>query len=805
MHGFHRERSSLLSRVSAVLVPALTAIVIAVGFVPECFSSLPFHSAELHGHVSITKKLAEFLRHGRLFFFDHWCFTGWPVFSHAPPFPYLASAFFSYPLAFFSQEPARLSCQLLTGILLAGLPFSIFLAARGLLPRGEDGRERGSPFLLGVAASLFGTWFLAHPGSNFGLGAKSGTQLGHLPGLFSWHLLLLYAGLILRVGSPSTSERKPISPLLLSFAIAALLLTEPHSAAFALLFGGFLFLWRGFSFGIVFTHLLGLGISAFWWLPTAIADRPLSAAMPAGSPGDFFTLLLRLSPENAFRALLPQYAGSLSLVPVTMIACFASLLYPMVRRHRVLLTGLFLTVLSVFLLKSDFAAKLSPISLDPVKFLAPAVLLFITLLSAVPVMLARGSAPSAVLLALILIVVQLQEFLLWDSTLTATGLKNFSSEAKILDFLSETKSQTAGGSERLYIERPLEGSRKDYSFPYLVSQLGDETGLESASGLFPEQSPVGEFIETAAGGLGLNVFPSPVLRAAGETFTPEERIQQLRDFGVSKILRVRLAENAPLQITGMAPPAVSGPVEIFSIGPAAPAIAPPSKRLIGYRDLSGSLPFEVLERVFYTHHDLWKTFEIILLRQEDVVPADVEQVLFNSKDEQIFEAAKKLLVAEKRSSPLITRFINFPFVPESLSPETRPAAPRERFRDLCQRARDFFLDTGLPKTLLETPGTRPSSDEKLAAAASFDWESQRIHLSNLNVGRLIGVNYSYSTGWVSDEGTIFRGLGERMWFLPKFSEAELRYSVFRGSIALAGAVITAISVILTFLVARGRE
>ena len=147
------------------LVPGLTAVVLAVCFVPQCFSSEAFHSWDLHGHIALTARLREHMVHGRLFFFDHWWFTGWEAFRYYPPFGQILAAVVSFPLSLVSNDPVRLSCQSLLGLSIALLPLSMFGMAKELLSAKGERLSVTTSFPLACASSFLAVWFLGHPDS----------------------------------------------------------------------------------------------------------------------------------------------------------------------------------------------------------------------------------------------------------------------------------------------------------------------------------------------------------------------------------------------------------------------------------------------------------------------------------------------------------------------------------------------------------------------------------------------------------------------------------------------------------------
>ena len=87
---------------------------------------------------------------------------------------------------------------------------------------------------------------------------------------------------------------------------------------------------------------------------------------------------------------------------------------------------------------------------------------------------------------------------------------------------------------------------------------------------------------------------------------------------------------------------------------------------------------------------------------------------------------------------------------------------------------------------------------------TFDWKSQRIELANLRPGKLVRLNYSFSPFWISPDASVLRGMGERIWVLPKKDHVVLSYHPGRSLPALLGAGMT-IATLISGLALRSKR
>lgn len=754
----------------ANIFPLLTSIVLGLFFLPFFFSSEPFHTWDLHGHIALTERLTEQLQHGRLFFFDPWWFTGWEAFRFYPPLGQVLAAAVSLLLSPVSSEPARLSCQFLSGLSLVLLPFAFFGLAKEILRiGGEDTTKRR--ILAACSSSLFACWFLSHPEYYYGLGADAGVRLGLFSQLLGWHLLLAYVKQVIRLGNAEHPALISHSNFRVALIVCLLILTHTLTFLFAAAFGALYLIWSGRARQLLESHIIGGGLSSFWLLPATFLGREYAPLDQLPAKGDFISLILQMTPQDMLQALRPEFAPSFSHMPLLLLCTLVTLPILSTRRHPHFLAALVFTVLAVSIFVSDAFSRNFPFSLHLYRFLGLGILVFIALLSAAPAFWTKKRY-EAFCLVVILSLFEFQQLSLWKRVwpIPERGILK-DEQAVLLSLRKSFREQSPTAEQRVLFELPAAGDTPDFPSPhYLPSALARESHRETGNGLFIQSSLSQAFLINSVSQLKIDYYGTPELDSSDETNTAADFAGQLRDLGISTIVSLKNEKKSLLAPVALGAPEKVGPFYIYELGPGASVLKAGEKHLIGYSDLEGSLPFKVVEYVFYSNKSLYQNAELIQIRADAAIPPDLDLILINSADKEKFEQFSTTLRANASRGISIG---NLKFLDTNTD---QVGSQQEKLSSLINNARRYLLgQLNLPNKISGMPAIKapPSSLPKLQA----DWEGQRLTLSGLEPSRLYRLNYSYSPFWVSDQAEIYRGSAERMWILPKTSTVTLERSL----------------------------
>ena len=785
-----RDTSSLRQGAGGWLFPLITAAVIAVWLVPECFSSQPFHSWDLHGHVALTRRLAAMLLRGHLLFFDPWWFSGWPAFTFYPPLGHLLAALLSYPLSLLSTDPARLSCHLLLGLGIAGMPLSMFAMARVIFFADRTpSPTAGAHTLLGISSSLLALWFLLHSEYYYGLGSAAGTHLGLFSQVLGWHGLLFFSATLLRcLDAEESGGQPPLARMCLASTL--LLLVHTLTFVFAGTFAFFLLLVRRAPVRQWLAMLSGIGVSAFWLLPAVLFSRELAPLDQLPAQGDFLSLLFRYSPQGALRNIALGQGGP-AVMTLFFFGLFAAILHPRVRERTFLLSALFCCVLAESILVSDFFAANFPLGLHLYRFLGLSLLLFVGSLAVIPAALPRHARGAVVASCILLACGALHSASRTVPTdIPANGL-GFDDEQAVLEAFGPPPGTVDVPKNRVLFELLAADAYPNYPSPhFLPSELEHLSGRETLNGLFIQSSLTQAFILNTAVQLKLNFYGSPELTSSDEHFTPEDFLAQLHDFGVTTVVSTKPPEKSPIApLVGADRVKRFGKLFVYDIGKAEEPVRSTGKHVVVYVDRENTLPFKIVEYVFYSHKALWENSELIHLSPGEEIPPEADLIVINDGDEDDF-AATLAGFAQTAKTPLpAAKRIRFP----ELEPKAGMSA-RERLEHHINSARRYLigqLDLPGQVSALPTAGTAPAADPTV----TFDWKSQRIELANLRPGKLVRLNYSFSPFWISPDASVLRGMGERIWVLPKKDHVVLSYHPGRSLPALLGAGMTIVTLI----------
>lgn len=277
------------------------------------------------------------------------------------------------------------------------------------------------------------------------------------------------------------------------------------------------------------------------------------------------------------------------------------------------------------------------------------------------------------------------------------------------------------------------------------------------------------FIGGATWMFGAHMLTIPPLFREGFQKNDADFGRLLSDFGVTHVVATgdKFIEKLSLLGTSLVQ---AGPYRVFKLtAPPLPKVSVVTKPVVGYFDPEGTLPFKFVETFFFENRELREQLELVTLDDLSNIPPQV-----------------RVLLTPSAFRPASLETIGFDF-------DTHP--PVDHYRRVTQLNIDEATYARARRTL--DPFTakllsfaRPELQAMPEAKLEFRDEGQTIELHNLASQQIYRINYSYSPFWSSDQGTILRGGKERLYFIPRTTEATLTYKTLKYPPVLLGSLIS---------------
>jgi hypothetical protein len=760
-------------------------------------------SVDLPSHISLVRSMKEQLVQGRISFYDHTTFTGFPAFRFYGFVPALCTALLAFPLDLFGYDGARLATHLLLLVGVALFPFSFYFCARPLAVElvGGEGAFRDRRFGFAAMVAAFSFWFLNHDKQWFGIGAAAPMNIGLFAQLFGWHLLLLYLGSLLRL----QGERGRTAVPMVAVWYALLPLTHTVTFIHATYLGAMYFLFFGaLRTRILSSHLLGCMLAGFWLIPMVVLVGTYTAYDVSRPTGDFLEIFFRYPWYGLWRtgwSFLQGGEGSLELLRLLLLPLTGILL----AHHRVRKDGrpflLFVIVtLGILLSSSGFVATSIPLGLHYYRFFAGHFLVLAVLFSALPLVLGAGSTKRGLIEGLLCLVAILS----LASSIALPHAERDMIRAHVGTSYLDDEEQVLAHFRRL----PMKGRvyveyLKDYRrFPqlsahYLSSRLPTETGFESVVSSHLQESLAYRMIAGTANLLKAQTYNVPLLFTERADLEGADLIAQLSEFGITHVVCGRKVFCSTLEgILGREGIRI-GRYRIFELS-SEPLrkVEAVSKQLIGYVDQRGTLPFHLLQYYFYARADLFQSVQLIELNSVQNPPPGVAALVVNVGPTWRTEAIEGLI---KNTLPI--EFDRSPAILNHYAPHYPHNIEFDHYREI-----EVFLDQReLTNALTTLIGQSQAS--KVDRIPKFVWGNggQSFEVSDLVPGRFYRVNYSYFPYWKLTGGELFRGSGERIYFLAESERVEGRYSAWGMRSSWFGLGMTLLGLVVLFRIVLQRR
>lgn len=767
-------------------------------------TATPYASTDLSGHIALVERMQQHWKLGEFTFYDPLWFGGWPAFHFYGFLPHLFAGVFASLLQFYFSDAALVSVHVLSVLGVALLPFSIYYAAIPLARQIWTSRipqfDRAQ-FILAVFVGVFSFWFVNHDAKGLGIGGAAVFQVGLYPQLFGWHCLLLYLGALFRL--LHGNGKRP--SILLVILITLSLLSHNLSFLFCMFIGVMTFLVSyGRRYAVALSHLIGVGLGAFWLIPLMAEMPDYTTLSVVGSRGDFFELLFRYPLQDIWTTILSWTQGihsNLDLTNIlTLILAVGLLSHPLLHRSRTVIVAFVIVLLAVTVLSSKYVATSLPLGIHYYRFLGSALLAVIVILACVPVAFFRDAVTTSLAGAWLCVVQLSIVSLAMICFLSGMALEErsftrlkkeiptsyFDSQNELLEYL---KNEDQVG--RVLFEYQADDTVQKFPTPhYLSSRIGGVAGIETVNGLMTQSSLAYQFPTVSAQELGIEMYSVDLFISPLKTKGDAERIEELIGFGVTHIVTTRGVTQTRLADFLIAPVKTFAQFHVLRISESPrPIVRPVDKELVGYFDSYGDLPFKFIEHYFHSHPELSQRFSLIALEDKDRFPPGMAALILNGSLDRLpdRDLSSKMSVYEIEIWPST--------VIDPYRPKLKPNRERYTYFSL-----ERYLDRTLKliPSLLSLPEVARSSS---STSPTLKWEPnfQAFKLDGLEPGKMVLIDYSYFPYWLPNSGDLFRGFREKMFFLPERTSASFVYDRWSQSSTRLGVAISLLSVFILLL------
>ena len=775
---------------------------------------------DLPGQVAAVERMMLQLPHFRISSYDPAWFGGWGLGLFYAPLFHVLTALLAYPLALVSQYPAQFACHIGLALGCAALPFSMWYFVLPFARSMKKGQELSVSeiSILALAVCFLSFWFLNNDNENSSVGYGVVMGIGLYTQLWGWHMMFLHGGALCRW----LETKKRRYQILTVLFYAALFLTHSLTAVFVLGVVFMLTLWYQQEAAKIFrAHILAIGLTGFWMIPALVFSKTYAVASTIKGNGDMLEIMIRYPVHLLIQHVKSCLIGKGSSIDLgfLLVAIFFVLFFLLkkIRQAQIAVVFWLVILLAFIFTNSAFLARCFEFSIHYYRFLGDEVLYATALLALVPYALLINFSgrswekPRHITAAVIAFVLLAGIY----STACFPQLER----QKIIDLLGKTpehQDEVLGYFKRLpdkgrvYFEFFDDDSKYgSWAAHYLEARLFRETGFESANGLFIESSNAYRLIGATASNLGAHAWAAPNLFGNEQNKSVEQALRQLKEFGITHVvcsdgsaMFEKLKSHCIGDIVKYGPYAICQIAELPSW-----KISKIDKVILGYVDKAGNLPFEYLQFYFYTRDALSSKYDLIDFTKRKLIP-DIPVVLVNTGDS--FNAAlPPNSVSDSNPSPKILpvnykRYdtIDHYHVWYQDSPEL------DTFGTIVQNLDESKLTEKLESLTSKLPRPKVTGAGQANPKMSWSADFQSMHLSNLEPGVLVKLDYSYLPFWHpapfshSDDTRIFKGTNEQIYVLPMSAQVDLAYDQWISPYFWLGLFVSFASSCIVFIQSR---
>jgi hypothetical protein len=691
----------------------------------------------------------------------------------------------------FSDNSVRIATHTIIIIGLSSLIFSLNYAVRPLINNYIIDTHKKYKLLISLISSFslcfFCFWFLNKNGAKYGVGSDVIIANGLYTQLFGWHLLLIYLGLLLRLLYDKKNKYFKYIAIIISLAILTHLITATFIIAVTLFYS----LINKNRLFLLKSVILGLFLSSFWLVPFLLLIGDFARYNPISS-SEFLKILFDYPFYSTYISVLEIFRGKIVLFDYSYLfiiaVIFSAFINSKLHKNEAFISLTFFILIFVLITNGDFPLNNFPLGMHYNRYFGLEILIITLLLNAILVCLFTALFNKHKLnyrqklygsLLLFLLILSFVSSLLFPNIWHK--IHKIDRDYTVQDEIFRTV-KNLNPATRVYVEY-----LKDYSFlkprisqHYLSSLFFNDADSEAIVGIFQEQNNSYHYITTSLDYLNADTYSSPIFKdLSSSSIDQDVAIKQLKSFGINFLIAGTDKFYNSIKKYSLIKPIELGKYKIIQINNSnhKESIII-NKTPVGYIDIKGNLKFNYIDYYFYLNKYLTTNYELIKLNNVNTVPTQLETLIINYLPEDINLFVKVNNLTEKKI--IFLNFTNRLFIIDRY----KPFYSNNFHMDTYKLVRKYFNKNVNIEAQLRSLNQN-SEDQKAIINRNkslINWQdkNQKFTLSGLLPGNIYRINYGYFPYWHTNDGQLFRGSGDRMFFIPDKSEANFKFTKLKS-------------------------
>lgn len=765
------------------------------------------NSVDLNSHIQHISLYKELWYKSLYSYYIADSFTGWSALHFYGFFPYLITVVISYVFDLFTSDSVRLSTHIIILLGLSGLIFSINYASRPLIDTYIKKIPNEYKLIVKLISAFtlctFCFWFLNKSNSYFGEGAGAITTFGLYTQLFGWHLLLIYLGLLLRFVYYHNNDHYY---KYLSIVLSISIITHTVTATLLIIITLFYLLISDKRYLLFKSIVFGLLLCSFWFIPFISHLGEYSRYNPQTS-NEFLNILLYYPIYSTLLSVISTLKGNVVILDFTnililLLICIA-FIHRKLHRDRIFVTLVIFILFFVLITNGNFPLNNFLLGLHYYRYYGLIFLIFTILFSTIFLSLIseiiskyNKNIKSYIFLSItcFLLLLSFVTTLYFPNTWHKrnNNNNNYSVQNRVVSTIKNIQSDS-----RIYVEymKNYTQIKPKISHHYLSSVFFNDKETESASGLFIEQNNSSNYISTSLQYLDAEIYKTPIFKDLSRfSIDKDTAIDQLKNFGINFLVSGTDKFYNSIKSYSLIEPIKIGNYRIVQINKEHHRNVEITKKIpIGYLDLKNNLKFNHIDYYFYLNKYLTNNYELIKIDSLDKVPSQISTLIINYLPEDIDKFVTKNNLENKKII-----FLNFENLLLIINHYT-PYYPDNIDMDTYKLIRKYFNENINLERQLKTIHTniKPQSNENNDIKSKVIWSDNKqiFKLTNLVPRKIYRINYGYFPYWHTNDGKLYRGSADRMFFIPNNTEAVFKFTKMKSISTWIGILLSLICVL----------
>jgi hypothetical protein len=638
--------------------------------------------------------------------------------------------------------------------------------------------------------------------AEYGVGAGAITTLGLYTQLFGWHLLLIHIGLLLRLVYENKDNYFKYIAIFITLAILIHLITATFMIAITL----FYLLITNKRLLLFKSTILGLILSLFWLLPFLLYVGEFTRYSPQTS-SEFLKIFLYYPIYSTFISLIQVVKGNTVILDYTNLFIFVLICIAFINtklhKNKPFMSLTFFILVFVLLTNGYFPLNNFPLGMHYYRYIGLEILISVILLSSIFISLISQLLNKNTLdtreifygsVLTVLLIVSFISTIIFPTTWHKIykNDNDYSIQDKVFRTVKSIKPDS-----RVYAEY-----LKNYFFlkprtsqHYLSSLFFKDEQSESIAGIFQEQNNSYHYIISSLYYLKADAYSTPIYKESSvSSIDRDTAIKQLREFGINFLVVGTDKFYDSIKKYSLIKPIEIDKFKIVQVDNSNHREALTiNKKPIGYIDIKNNLKFNYIDYYFYLNKYLTTNYELIYLNKLSNIPTQIDTLIINYLPEDINLFIKnnnlkdkKILFIDFNNQLFIINHYN-PYYPDNIQLETYKLIRKylNETINLEKQLRSLYQNNENQKELIN----------QKKVLVNWDNNDQQFSLSGLIPNKIYRINYGYFPYWHTEDGQLFRGSGDRMFFIPDKSEASFEFTKLKTPSTWIGWGLTVVGIV----------